>query len=124
MYTGWISGLAVMVLAVLIALPRAYGQTTHADAKAQVEARDKRKHDKLKTEGVPTVAGAVAGGVVGGPPGAFTGAKIGHGVGAGFHAIKKHHDIKKVEKHGRPSNRAARRAEARQRSHARGKRRR
>ncbi len=70
----------------------------HARAKAQVEARDKRHHNKLKTEGIPAVAGAVAGAVVAGPAGAFAGAKTGHSVGTGFHMIKKHHDIKQQEK--------------------------
>jgi hypothetical protein len=35
---------------------------------------------------------------------------MGHGVGTAFHAVKKHHDIKQVEKHGSPRYRAARRA--------------
>ena len=75
-------------------------QMSHAEAKARVEARDKQHHNKLKTEGVPTASGAVAGGVMAGPPGAFAGAKMGHGVGSVFHAMKKHHQIKKLEKHG------------------------
>jgi H+/Cl- antiporter ClcA len=72
--------------------------SAHARAKAQVETRDKRHHNKLKTEAIPTAAGAVAGGVVAGPAGAFAGAKAGHTAGSGFHMIKKHHDIKQQEK--------------------------
>jgi hypothetical protein len=72
--------------------------SAHARAKAQVETRDGRHHNKLKSEGIPTVAGAVAGGVVAGPGGAFIGAKTGHTVGSAFHGIKKHHDVKKQEK--------------------------
>jgi hypothetical protein len=90
--------------------PAATAQTSHAEAKAQVEAKDKRTHNKLKTEGIPTVTGAVAGGVAGGPAGAFTGAKVGHGVGSVVYAVKKHHDIKKIEKHGRPRRRRVVRA--------------
>ena len=93
----------------LTALPAARGQMTHAQAKARVEARDARHHNKLKSEGIPTAGGAVGGGVVGGPAGAFAGAKIGHGIGTGFHAIKKHHDIKQMEKHGTPRHRVVRR---------------
>lgn len=99
----------VLVAAALFPTSTATAQTSHAEAKAQVEARDARKHNKLKTELVPTAGGAVAGGVVAGPAGAFAGAKAGHGVGTVFHAVKKHHDIKQVEKHGRPRHRVMRR---------------
>lgn len=93
-----------------IALPSAAAaQMSHAQAKARVEARDAKTHNKLKTEGIPTATGAVAGGVAGGPAGAFAGAKMGHAAGAGIHAIKKHHDIKEVEKHGTTHHHAVRR---------------
>jgi hypothetical protein len=94
-----------MLAATLLLPATAIAQTSHAEAKAQVEAKDKRTHNKLKTEGIPTATGAVAGGVAGGPPGAFAGAKMGHGIGTVFHGVKKHHDIKKVEKHGTPRRR-------------------
>ena len=111
MRIGCFIPLAGAVLAVAAMLPStAAGQTTHAEAKAQVEARDAKKHTKLKREGIPTAAGAVAGAVVGGPPGALAGAQMGHTAGTVFHAVKKHHDIKQVEKHGRPRRRAVRRA--------------
>ena len=99
---------SILFAVALTALPAAHAQMTHAQAKAQVEARDARHHNKLKTEAIPTAGGAVGGGVVGGPAGAFAGAKIGHGIGTGFHAIKKHHDIKQVEKHGTPRHRVVR----------------
>jgi hypothetical protein len=103
------TGFASAVLAIGITLPSAAAQTTHAEAKAQVEAKDAKKHNKLKTEGVPTAAGAVAGGATGGPAGAFAGAKIGHAAGVGIHAVKKHHDIKEVEKHGTTRHHVVRR---------------
>lgn len=106
MRVGCFTAIASALLAVGMLPSTATTQTTHAQAKAQVEARDAKKHNKLKTEGIPTATGAVAGGVAGGPAGAFAGAKIGHATGSGFHAIKKHHDIKKVEKHGTPPHRA------------------
>lgn len=109
MRIGWLGGLGVAMLALSVArTPQGLAQTTHADAKAQVEARDAKKHNKLKTEGVPTAGGAVAGGVVGGPAGAFAGARMGHTVGSVFHGVKKHHEIKEVEKHGTPSYRMRR----------------
>jgi hypothetical protein len=37
---------------------------------------------------------------------------MGHAAGVGIHAIKKHHDIKEVEKHGTPRHRAIRRTRA------------
>lgn len=98
--------LAGTLLAAALLVPSAaLAQMTHAQAKAAVEARDKQHHNKLKTEGIPTAGGAVGGAIAGGPPGAFAGAKIGHGIGSGFHAIKKHHDIKQEEKHGTPRHR-------------------
>ena len=107
MRIGWLQGWSAAVLAAAaLVTPKAFAQTTHADAKAQVEARDAQKHNKLKTEGVPTAGGAVAGGVVGGPAGAFAGARVGHTVGSVFHGVKKHHEIKEVEKHGTPSYRS------------------
>ena len=107
MRNKWIAGLTGTILTLALSLPasaatqspaKARAKAAHARAKAQVEARDKQHHNKLKTEAVPTAAGAVAGGVVAGPLGAFTGAKTGHTVGTGFHMIKKHRDIKQQEK--------------------------
>ena len=93
--------LSCALLTTALLLPvSSLAQTSHARAKAVVEARDARHHNKLKTEGIPTAGGAVGGAIAAGPAGAFAGAKIGHGIGTGFHAIKKHHDIKQVEKHG------------------------
>jgi len=113
MRNGWFRSLTgALMAAAFILPPTATAQTSHAEAKAQVEARDKRTHNKLKTEGIPTATGAVAGGVTGGPAGAFAGAKMGHGVGTVIHAVKKHHDIKKVEKHGTPRRRRIIRARA------------
>jgi uncharacterized protein YcfJ len=111
MHIGRFTEFASAVLAMGITLPStpAAAQTTHAEAKAQVEARDARKHNKLKTEGVPTATGAVAGGVAGGPAGAFAGAKMGHAAGTVIHGVKKHHDIKEVEKQGTPRRRVVRR---------------
>ena len=114
MRDGVLLRIASAVVALGIAVPSAaVAQVSHAQAKAEVEARDAKKHNKLKTEGVPTATGAVAGGVAGGPAGAFAGAKIGHATGSGFHAIKKHRDIKRVEKHGVPPDRAEDRVEDR-----------
>ena len=110
MRVGGLIKIATAVVALGIALPStAAAQVSHAQAKAEVEARDARKHNKLKTEGIPTATGAVAGGVAGGPPGALAGAKMGHAAGVGIHAIKKHHDIEKVEKHGSPPRHVVRR---------------
>lgn len=72
--------------------------SAHARAKAQVETRDARHHNKLKSEAIPAAGGAVAGGVVAGPAGAFAGAKLGHTAGSVFHGVKKHHDVKQQEK--------------------------
>ena len=117
MHIGCFTTLASALLAIASFLPStATAQTTHAEAKAQVEARDAKKHNKLKTEIVPTAGGAVAGGVVAGPPGALAGAKAGHAAGTVFHAVKKNHDIKQVEKHGRPRHRAVRRTTVRNRT--------
>jgi hypothetical protein len=112
MRIGRFRGIASAVLAIGIAVPSTAAQTTHAEAKARVEARDAKKHNKLKTEGVPTAAGAVAGGVAGGPAGAFAGAKMGHAAGTAIHGVKKHHDIKEAEKHGTAPRRAIRRTRA------------
>ena len=101
MLNRWFAGLTGTVLAFGLVVPStaAAAQTTaHARAKAQVEARDKQHHNKLKSEGIPTATGAVAGGVAAGPAGAFAGAKMGHTAGSAFHGIKKHHDIKQQEK--------------------------
>lgn len=106
-----------MFLAIAVAVPpaRSHAQeiSPHARAKAEVETRDAKKHNKAKTELIPTVGGAVAGGVVGGPPGAFVGAKTGHSVGSVFHGIKKRKEIKRQERID-----AARRARYRRASHA------
>jgi len=94
------AGLTGTVLALGLLLPSsaAAQSSAHARAKAQVEAKDARHHNKLKSEAIPTAGGAVAGGVVAGPAGAFAGAKMGHTVGSAFHGVKKHHDIKEQEK--------------------------
>ena len=89
---------AALAIGMVISSPASAQTTPHARAKAQVEARDKQHHNKLKTEAVPAAGGAVAGGVVAGPAGAFAGAKMGHTVGSAFHGVKKHHDIKEQEK--------------------------
>ena len=110
MQVGTLIRIATAVAVLEVSLPSTVAaQVSHAQAKAEVEARDAKKHNKLKTEGVPTATGAVAGGVAGGPAGAFAGAKMGHAAGVGIHAIKKHHDIKEVEKHGTPPRRTIRR---------------
>ena len=96
------------LLAAGLLLPQAtHAQMSHAQAKARVEAHDKKTHNKLKTEGIPTATGAVAGGVAAGPAGAFAGAKMGHTVGSVFHGVKKHEDIKHEEKHGTIHHRRA-----------------
>lgn len=96
-YAGLIT--IVLVLgAIFTSTATAQAISAHARAKAQVETRDARHHNKLKSEVIPTAAGAVAGGVVAGPAGAFVGAKTGHTVGSAFHGIKKRHDVKKQEK--------------------------
>ena len=84
--------------AIFASTATAQQMSAHARAKAQVEARDKQHHNKLKSEVFPAAGGAVAGGVVAGPGGAFAGAKMGHTVGSAFHGIKKHRDIKQQEK--------------------------
>ena len=110
MQVGTVIRIATAVAVLGIFLPTSTAaQVSHAQAKAEVEARDAKKHNKLKTEGIPTATGAVAGGVAGGPAGAFAGAKMGHAAGVGIHAIKKHHDIKEVEKHGTPPHGTVRR---------------
>ncbi len=115
-------GLAAMLGSGAMAQTASHTQkkAEHRRAKAEVEARDARHHNKLKTEGVPTVGGAVAGGVVAGPAGAFAGAKVGHTVGTVFHGVKKHRDIKRVEKR----DIARRRAVARRRTRTQAARRR
>jgi hypothetical protein len=123
MRIGCFTGIAFAVVALASTIPDEPGaQTTHAAAKARVEAHDAKTHNKLKTEGIPTVTGAVAGGVAGGPPGALAGAKMGHAAGVGIHAVKKHHDIEKAEKHGaRPRHVVRRTRAAHARTTARGR---
>jgi ammonia channel protein AmtB len=105
----WLATLTGTLLAAAMVPSTSLAQTTHARAKAEVEARDKQHHNKLKTEAIPTATGAVAGGVAAGPAGAFAGAKMGHTVGTVFHGVKKHRDIKRVEKHGTARHRRLRR---------------
>lgn len=91
---------ALFAALVAVSTPVLHAQeiSAHARAKAEVETRDAKKHNKAKTELIPTAGGAVAGGVVGGPAGAFLGAKTGHTVGSVFHGLKKRRDVKKQER--------------------------
>lgn len=92
-----LSGFFLAATFVASSAARAQEISPKARAKAEVETRDAKHHNKAKTELIPTAGGAVAGGVVGGPPGAFLGAKTGHTVGSVFHGVKKHRDVKKQE---------------------------
>ena len=122
MHIGRLAALTPALLALGLLLPAtasAQQLTPHARAKAEVEAHDKKTHNKLKTEGVPTATGAVAGGVAAGPAGAFAGAKVGHTIGSVFHGVKKHEDIKHTEKRDAQRRRIARAHAVRTRTTAR-----
>ncbi len=118
----WVVSIAAALLTIALNASPALGETKaqkkaeHARAKREVERHDAQHHNKLKTEAIPTAGGAVAGGVVAGPAGAFAGAKMGHTVGTVFHGVKKHRDIKRVEKRDRAHAAAHRRAVARHRT--------
>ena len=88
---------AGLVLAGVLAPMAAMAQESHADAKAQVEAKDKRHHNKAKLVGGGAAGGAATGAVVGGPVGAVVGAGVGAGGGVVANKIRKHHSIKKRE---------------------------
>ena len=88
---------AALVLAGVLAPMTAMAQESHADAKAQVEAKDKRHHNKAKLVGGGAAGGAATGAVVGGPVGAVVGAGVGAGGGVVANKIRKHHSIKKRE---------------------------
>lgn len=120
MRNRWVVSMAAALLTLALnaspslAETKAQKKAEHARAKREVESHDAQHHNKLKTEMIPTAGGAVAGGAVGGPAGAFAGAKMGHTVGTVFHGVKKHRDIKRVEKRDR-ARAAHRRAVARRR---------
>jgi hypothetical protein len=90
--------LALGALLAATATATAQKMTPHARAKAEVESKDAPHHTKLKSEAIPAAGGAVTGAVVAGPAGAFAGAKAGHTIGSAFHGIRKHQEVKKVEK--------------------------
>jgi outer membrane lipoprotein SlyB len=72
-------------------------QESHADAKAQVEARDKVHHNKAKIVGGSAAGGAATGALVGGPVGAVVGGGVGAVGGVVANKARKHHSIKKRE---------------------------
>ena len=88
---------AGLVLAGMLAPMAAMAQESHADAKAQVEAKDKRHHNKAKLVGGGAAGGAATGALVGGPVGAVVGAGVGAGGGVIANKVRKHHSIKKRE---------------------------
>jgi hypothetical protein len=97
-----IAGYAVTTA--VLAMPLAViAQESHEDAKAQVEARDKHHHNKAKLVGGGAAGGAAVGAMAGGPVGAVVGAGIGAGSGVIGNKIRKHHSIKKREKHATPN---------------------
>ena len=88
---------AGFLLAGMLAPMAAIAQESHADAKAQVEAKDKRHHNKAKLVGGGAAGGAATGALVGGPVGAVVGAGVGAGGGVIANKVRKHHSIKKRE---------------------------
>ncbi len=88
---------AAAVLAGVLSPLAAITQQTHADAKAEVEARDKQHHNKAKIVGGSAAGGAATGALVGGPVGAVVGAGVGAGGGVIANKARKHHSIKKKE---------------------------
>jgi hypothetical protein len=92
---------AAAVLAGVLAPMAALAQTSHAEAKAEVEARDKHHHNKAKIVGGSAAGGAATGALVGGPVGAVVGAGVGAGGGLIGNKIRKHHSIKKKEQEER-----------------------
>jgi hypothetical protein len=88
---------AAAVFAGVLSPLAAIAQQTHADAKAEVEARDKHHHNKAKIVGGSAAGGAATGALVGGPVGAVVGAGVGAGGGVVANKIRKHHSIQKKE---------------------------
>ena len=88
---------AGLVLAGVLSPMAAMAQESHADAKAQVEARDKRHHNKAKIVGGSAAGGAATGALVAGPVGAVVGGGIGAVGGVIGNKARKHHSIKKRE---------------------------
>lgn len=88
---------AAVVMAGFLAPMAVMAQESHAEAKAQVEAKDKRHHNKAKLVGGGAAGGAAVGAVAGGPVGAVVGAGVGAGAGVVGNKIRKHHSIKKRE---------------------------
>jgi hypothetical protein len=89
---------AGLVLAGVLAPMAAIAQESHAEAKAQVERKDKHHHNKAKLVGGGAAGGAVTGALVGGPVGAVVGAGVGAGGGVVANKIRKHHSIKKRQR--------------------------
>jgi outer membrane lipoprotein SlyB len=89
---------AGLILAGVLAPMAAMAQESHADAKAQVEAKDKRHHNKAKIVGGSAAGGAATGALVGGPVGAVVGGGIGAVGGVVGNKARKHHSIKKRER--------------------------
>ena len=88
---------AAVTLGAVLAPMAALAQQSHADAKAEQEAKDRRHHTKAKVVGGSAAGGAATGALVGGPVGAVVGAGIGAGGGLVANKIRKHHGIKKKE---------------------------
>lgn len=86
-----------LLAAILVAPLAVVAQESHADAKAQVEARDAHHHNKAKIVGGSAAGGAAVGAMAGGPVGAVVGAGIGAGSGVVANKVRKHHSIKKRE---------------------------
>jgi hypothetical protein len=81
-----------------------FGQESHAEAKAQVEAHDAHHHNKAKIVGASAAGGAATGAVVGGPVGAVVGGGVGAVGGVVGNKIRKHHSIKQREKYAHPEH--------------------
>ncbi len=88
---------ATLTLASVLAPLAAVAQQSHADAKAEQEAKDRHHHTKAKVVGGSAAGGAATGALVGGPVGAVVGAGVGAGGGLVANKIRKHHGIKKKE---------------------------
>jgi hypothetical protein len=88
---------ASIALAGVLSPALATAQESHADAKAQVEARDKVHHNKAKIVGGSAAGGAATGALVGGPVGAVVGGGVGAVGGVVANKARKHHSIKKRE---------------------------
>lgn len=86
-----------LMLAGVLAPMAALAQQSHADAKAEQEAKDRHHHTKAKLVGGSAAGGAATGALVGGPVGAVVGAGVGAGGGLIGNKIRKHHGIKKKE---------------------------